>query len=452
MGEAIGLLTSKLKEKWNYGEYRESFAYICVGLLSGLVCCLYASVFSKIESVARDFYSLNTELIFLFAPFSMLLALALVAWIAPGAFGSGIPQVICSIKTKRKETSDKYLNLRVLLVKILSSLVALFGGAAVGREGPSLQVSASIGNKLGSIFERFGLKIKNEQLIIAGAASGLAAAFNTPIGGIVYAVEELAHEHIRSYKTALLMSVLVAGFTAQLLLGSYLYLGYPEIAFSTDFLAISAVASISVLSGVLGALFSKLLLVSNSWRKALPLKKQFLVAGTVGILLALNYYFLGSRAVFSGKESINFVLFEDGPLTYKECLARFIAPLLSSSTGIAGGIFSPSLSAGASLGGLISQFFDPSIRTLLGLSCMVGFLTGVTHTPITSFVLVLEMTDRHSAIFPMMLAAVFSSFGAKLLGHTSYYEAVAEQLTKAENVNAVRPQLSAELPITPFNF
>jgi H+/Cl- antiporter ClcA len=432
MKKELALLADKLKEKWNHGEYRESFAYMCVGLLSGLICCLYASVFSKLEEIARNLFSGNTDLIFLFGPVTMVMALALVAWFAPGAFGSGIPQVICCAQVKSKKVSQKYLNLKTIAIKILSSLIALFGGAAIGREGPSLQISAAIGNNFGLFFEKLGIKIKNEQLIIAGAASGLAAAFNTPIGGIVYAIEELAQDHIRSYKTALLMSVLVAGFTAQLLLGSYLYLGYPEISAKSDFFVLSAVASVSVVSGIAGSLFSKFLLLLTERRKRLSLKNQFVVAALVGVTLAFFYYFMGSRAIFSGKESINFVLFDSGPLTISECAARFFAPLLSSSTGIAGGIFSPSLSAGASIGGLIAHFFDPSLRTMLGLSCMIGFLTGVTHTPITSFVLVLEMTDRHSAIFPMMLAAVFSSLGAKLLHHNSFYEAVAEQLIHKE--------------------
>lgn len=99
-------------------------------------------------------------------------------------------------------------------------------------------------------------------------------------------------------------------------------------------------------------------------------------------------------------------------------------------TGIAGGIFAPSLSEDATLGGFLSQFFDFEFKSLLGLVGMIGFLNGVTKAPITSFVLVLEMMDRHSSVFPMMMAAIFSSLGSHLISNESFYERSAHKISE----------------------
>ncbi len=417
----------------NYGE---NLPYITVGLISGLVCCLYAMLFSFLESTAVKFYHHNEYFIFFVSPLLMASSYILVNKIAPGAFGSGIPQVMVCIDKDHRHRSGYFLSIRIIIVKLLSSILAIFGGAAIGREGPSLQISASIGEIVARHSKRFKIPVKAEQLIIAGAASGLAAAFNTPIGGIIYAIEELAQDHIRSYKTVLILAVMIAGFTAQLFLGNYLYLGYPEVLNHLTVQVILAVTIVSFFSGIAGAIFADLLLFLSSQRKKFNFSGQLSIAIFVGLALAGLFYFAGERTIFSGKESINYVLFNPDPIGYWETILRFSTPILSSLTGIAGGIFAPSLSAGATLGGLAASIINhPELKVILGLAGMIGFLNGVTRTPITSFILVQEMTNRHSAVFPMMLAAIFSSLGASLMGHKSYYEKVAEEL-KAQDTSA----------------
>ena len=192
----------------------ENLPFVCVGLVTGFVCCGYAWLFSYVEHLSMRTLLENPSYAFYFFPVFLLLAFFLVQKYSPSASGSGIPQVIVCLDKKYSHLASKYLNLRMLIVKIASSLVGIFAGAGIGREGPSLHISAGIAYKTGIFFEKYKYKVRTDQLIIAGAAGGLAAAFNTPIGGIVYAIEELAHEHIRSYKTVLLLSVLISGFTA----------------------------------------------------------------------------------------------------------------------------------------------------------------------------------------------------------------------------------------------
>lgn len=413
-----------LKEK----HYIDHIPYLTVGIVSSIVCIMYAQVFHFFEKLGTRLISENPYIFMGVGPIVFMLAYLMMQKLAPGASGSGIPQVMACIEKTHKHLGFYFLSKRTMIIKMVSSCMAIFAGAAIGREGPSLHVSGAIAHNLAKVFKRWDLPFKYDQMLIAGAASGLAAAFNTPIGGIVYAIEELSHEHVRSFKDVLLLSVVISGFTAQVILGNYLFLGYPQIAPYMNVASILSICVLSLLCGVLGSIFAVLLAKMIIWRFSRPFKQQIMIVGLISFTLIGAYILFGERAIFSGKESINYALFTKGELNFSEAVMRFVSPLLSSMTGIAGGIFAPSLSAGAAIGGFTSQFFDPSLRTIMALSGMIGFLTGVTRSPITCFVLVLEMTDRHSAVLAMMLAAVFSSLGAHFMGHKSFYEIMVETI------------------------
>ena len=425
-------LAAHFKKNWTHRHYEENLPFISVGILAAVVCSLYAILFATVEHFSVAFFTHNPLLMFFFSPLMLVVSFLLVRRFAPGSSGSGIPQVLACIDKSHRHLSSLFLRKSVITIKMLSSLAAIFAGAAIGREGPSLQISAAIANNVGQLFQKFNIKIKMDQLIVTGAAGGLAAAFNTPIGGIVYAIEELSQDHIRSFKDVLLISVVISGLTAQLITGNYLYLGVPEVLNQIGLSNFCIIALVSLVAGILGALFSKSLIYLIVWRSKKTLGMQILIVLGVGLLVAASFYFLDPRAVYSGKESINHILFSKGVVPFHEFGARFLLPLFSSMTGIAGGIFAPSLSAGASFGGFVSTFFDPSLRTILGISGMVGFLTGVTRTPITSFVLVLEMTNRHSAVFPMILASVLSTLGAYLVSDKSFYEESLELIKEQD--------------------
>lgn len=425
-------LLSHFKKNWTQRHYEENLPFISVGILTAVVCSIYALIFAGVEHFSYTFFSHNRLLMFVVSPIMMVVSFMLVKKFAPGSSGSGIPQVMACIDKPHRHLSSIFLRKSVIAIKILSSLTGVFAGAAIGREGPSLQISAAIANQVGKLFQKFNIKIKMDQLLITGAAGGLAAAFNTPVGGIVYAIEELSQDHIRSFKDVLLISVVISGLTAQLISGDYLYLGVPEVLSVIGLSNFSVIALVSLLAGILGALFSKVLMYLVIWRSGKSTQTQIGIVVVIGVLFAASFYFLDPRTIYSGKESINHVLFSKDEIPFYEFGTRFIMPIFSSMTGIAGGIFAPSLSAGASFGGFVSSFFDPSIRTILGLAGMVGFLTGVTRTPITSFVLVLEITNRHSAVFPMILASVLSTLGAYLISDKSFYEESLERIKEQD--------------------
>src|SRR6185369_2827153 len=146
---------------------------------------------------------------------------------------------------------DTLLSVRIIVVKIISTLVTVFGGGAVGREGPMIQIAGSIFRTVNQLLPAWWPKISKSNMIKAGAAAGLAAAFNTPLGGVVFAVEELTKTHISYFKTALFTAVIISGLTAQAFLGPYLYIGYPDVnnISSWMFLTVILVAVVSGLAG-----------------------------------------------------------------------------------------------------------------------------------------------------------------------------------------------------------
>lgn len=408
----------------------EGALFTVTGISSAIICSLYARLFTAAEHGSIAFFISRPALTFVAFPVLMGISFILVKKIAPGSSGSGIPQVLASIEEKREEFIRPFLRKTVVTVKIVSSFLAVIGGAAIGREGPSLQISAAVAYNTGKFFERFGVRVKVEQLLIAGAAGGLAAAFNTPIGGVVYAIEELSKEHIRTFRDVLLLSVVIAGLTAQLINGNYLFLGYPVVPTAFGVWGIFLVVTCSLLSGLAGSLCSKILVRLIDWRSSRSFRTQLLFAVALGLLFATVFVTLGSRNLYSGKETIHAVLFPQGSIPWYEAVCRTLMPVLSSMSGIAGGIFAPALSAGSAIGGSFAAVADPGFTVILGLAGMVGFLTGITHTPITSFILVLEMTDRHSVVFPLMIAGLVSSLISHTVSDRSFYEEISAKLRR----------------------
>lgn len=418
------------KHKLLERHFEDVLLFTVIGVVSAVVCSAYAWIFRLAEEQSIVFFHAFPVGSYIMGPLGLMISFALVRYLAPGATGSGIPQVLACIEIKNSSLIYTFMRKTVALVKILSNVIAVFVGAATGREGPSLQVAASVSYNLGKFSERFGMKAKTDQLLVAGAAGGLAAAFNTPIGGVVFAIEELSKEHVRNFRDVLLLSVVIAGITSQLISGSYLFLGTPVVDKNYSIVALSLVMLTAFLSGIGGGLFTKILLIVLRWRDTQSTRTQFIIVAVVGLLLAVVFHNLGSRHLYSGKESIHLVLFGGDTLPWYESFTRFFMPLATSATGVAGGIFAPALSAGAVLGGTIAELVRPELIVVLGLSGMIGFLTGITHTPITSFILVLEMTDRHAVVLPMMLAALCGSIGAHIVGKSSFYEEVVEDIRK----------------------
>lgn len=400
-------------------------------VITGFVAVMYAKIFAWGEHLLNYILNWHLWMIFIIAPIGFVLSWWLVKEFAPYAKGSGIPQVMAAVELANPKEHKKIrslLSLKIIVFKILSSVILVIGGGAVGREGPTIQVAGSVFRKVNEYLPDWWPKISKKNMIMTGAAAGLAAAFNTPLGGIVFAVEELSKTHINYFKTALFTAVIIAGLTAQTLAGSYLYLGYPK----TNDVSLTVMLPIMLVAGTAGILASQLsviMLKITEWKKR-KLKTDranvvFLVISA--LIIASIAYFINREILGSGKEIMERILYTDEK--HEEWyvpVLRMFGPALSFTSGGAGGIFAPALTAGATVGSVISGFIDlsPNETNVVVLGGMVAFLTGITRAPFTSAIIVLEMTDRHSLIFHLMLAGMVSSIASILVSRRSLYDLI----------------------------
>ncbi len=406
----------------------QAFPFWIAALLTGLAAVLYTKLFAYGEALSHTIFIGHRWLFFILTPGCFLLAWWVVKRFDNRAAGSGIPQVMAAIELanpKYNKLADGFLSLKIIVVKVLSTLLMILGGGAIGREGPTVQIAGSIFRKVNNLIPDSWPKISKRNMIMTGAAAGLAAAFNTPLGGIVFAVEELAKTHISYFKTALFTGVIIAGITAQGILGPYLYLGYPDVSKVSKEL-IFLVLLVACIAGLMGSFMSVVILRILSWKRNLKQSKfQVLYVIGCGLAIAAIACFFNAGILGSGKTEMTRILFtQDKHVGFALPFFRFIGSIASFTSGAAGGIFAPSLAAGATLGGLVSELFNfsASNANILILAGMVAFLTGVTRSPFTSAILVLEMTDRHSVVFYLMLAAMAASFFANLIDKHSLYD------------------------------
>ncbi len=267
----------------------------------------------------------------------------------------------------------------------------------------------------------------------------------------MFAVEELTKIHISYFKTALFTAVIIAGLTAQGLLGPYLYLGYPDISNLSTWIFFGVIA-VAVISGLLGSSMSKLMLMLFRWKSTFTHKYQHVLYTIVCALIIASLAFFINRSVLgSGKELMTTTLFTANKYSsWYTPLLRIGGLIISFTTGAAGGVFAPSLSAGASIGSVIAGWFhlQATDTNLLILCGMVSFLTGVTRTPFTSAILVLEMTDRHNVIFHLMLAGMVSSLVSILIDKHSLYDHLKYQCITDLNKEAAAMLTKEEEVVT----
>ncbi|PWN67314.1 chloride channel protein [Chryseobacterium oncorhynchi] len=398
-------------------------------VITGFFAVLYAQVFAWGEHLMNFIFDWHAWMIFIIAPIGFVLSWWLVKEFAPNAKGSGIPQVMAAVELANPKEHTKIrslLSLKIIIFKIISSVVLVIGGGAVGREGPTIQIAGSVFRKVNEYLPEWWPKISKKNMIMTGAAAGLAAAFNTPLGGIVFAVEELSKTHINYFKTALFTAVIIAGLTAQTLAGSYLYLGYPKTN-DVSLMVMFPIVLVAATAGILASQLSVIMLKINGWKKKkLKTDKANVIFLVIcALIIASIAYFINREVLGSGKEIMERVLFtKDKHEDWYVPILRMLGPALSFTSGGAGGIFAPALTAGASIGSVISGMIHltPNETNVVILGGMVAFLTGITRAPFTSAIIVLEMTDRHSLIFHLMLAGMVSSIASLLVSRHSLYD------------------------------
>lgn len=395
----------------------------------GLVATGFAMGSDYAHLLFKNLLAISPWMPLLVTPLTLAGVAALTQRYFRGAEGSGIPQTIAAIRMPDGAERDRVLSLRLAVGKMLLTCMGLAGGASVGREGPTVQIGAALLYNLRWLI-RFPRHLMERGLIIAGGGAGVAAAFNTPLAGIVFAIEEMARSFEERSSGILLTAVIIAGLAAVYVQGNYTYFGATDAALSgaSGWLG---VLLCGLAGGVLGGGFSRLLLAiatrglpgrAGRFMRTYPVR----FAAACGLVLALIGIASGGAVYGSGYEEAKSLLEGTGHLSAGYGIWKMLATFVSFISGIPGGLFAPSLSAGAGVGQAVASLLsqaDPGALVVVG---MAAYFAGVVQAPITAFVIVMEMTGNHDMVVPLMLATLLATAVSRMICPRPLYKALAD--------------------------
>src|SRR5215510_8263965 len=344
----------------------------------------------------------------------------------PNARGSGVPQT----KAARYAREGRIL-LRTVLSKFFCTSATLASGIPLGREGPSVQVGAGIASVLGRALGLRPEKVK--ALLPVGAAAAIAAAFNTPLAAVLFALEEV----VGDLHAPMIGSVVLASATSWLvlrvLLGNNPLFKVPQyqLVHPAEF---AVYGVLGVVGGIVSVLFTKLLLGLRERFLKMPAKTRWLQPAAGGLLVAIlgwfvpqvlgvGYGYVGDA--LNGKRAVN--------LMALLVVLKLIAVTTSYASGNAGGIFGPALFIGAMLGGCLGTLAHglfPAHTATPGAYALVGMgaaFAGIVRAPMTSVLMIFEMTQDYAVIVPLMISNLISLFISSRLQRAPIYEALAVQ-------------------------
>lgn len=362
-----------------------------------------------------------------------LLTVALLWWtrrFVPGAAGSGVPQVIRALEDDLPEAGVRRLvSLRLSLHKIGLVAGGLLAGLSIGREGPTVQIGAGVmAHAQRWLSPHSG--IAHHDLMVAGAAAGIAAAFNTPLGGVVFALEQLSRRRSMSQSALVIASIVLAGMMAVAVFGNETYFGRLKVQDLSWSLLLPGLL-VALVSGFAGGLFSRLVVVSlqglpdrfSHWRREYPYR----FAAGCGMGVAAIGIATGGTTAGAGYEATRDLLEGRSELPGVFTLLKFCATWLSAWSGVPAGMFAPSLTIGAGIGHDVATLLGVTGNAAIPLIAlgMVGFLAASTQGPITAFIIVMEMVSGHAMVLSLMASALLASGVSRLVARPMYLELAA---------------------------
>lgn len=374
-------------------------------------------------------------------------SVAVARWLvsyAPSSAGSGVQHVEAVMRHQADPAP-----FRVLPIKFLGGLMAMVPGLALGREGPTIQMAAVIGTQCGKIF-----KLTQEDrfmLYTAVAGSGLSVAFNAPMSGAAFVIEEVA----RRITVRRLLTTLMAVATAMAVYRGYF--GNVVEFHVSDFLPANtpeliAYGLLGAVMGALGVIYNKSVLLGlNTFNNVAPSMSPIIKAGLIGAVIGLVAY-IEPLWVGGGEFQVNLVLagkFGVGALVIL-VLVRWVLGPLSYSMGTPGGLFAPLLLVGASCGALFAtsanmlllspdQALNASAFALVG---MAAFFTAVVRAPVTGILLICEMSGTVSLMIPLLVASVMAALVANLMQGEPIYDSLRARMNAANRSAIKKPKTS----------
>lgn len=404
---------------------------IGIGIITGLLIVMYRYALSKAGLLVTEIYkaiSINPMLILPWA-----LALIIIGYIIglmvknePMISGSGIPQVEGVLLRKLDMTWW-----RVILGKFIGGVLSIGSGLSLGREGPSVQLGAAVGQGFSKIFKR--VKIEEKYLITSGASAGLAAAFNAPLAGVMFALEEIH----KNFSPLVLLSTLSAALSAVFVASSFFGL---KPVFNFENLPILPlkyyfyIILLGVIIGILGVAFNKILLktqslyVKQTW---LPKEMRIVVPLLISVILGI----LLPQVLGGGHDLITSLVTGNLPLTILVILVvvKFLFTMASYGSGAPGGIFLPLLAIGALIGNVYGialvnfVHFDSMYINNFIILAMAGYFTAVVRAPITGTILITEMTGSFSHFLSLAIVSVVAYIVADILASKPIYESLLDK-------------------------
>ena len=382
----------------------------------------------------------------------------LVYFFAREAKGHGVPEVMEAVALRGGRIRP-----RVALVKALASGVCIGSGGSVGREGPIVQVGSAIGSSLGQALNFSDERIRS--LVACGAAGGIAATFNAPIAGAIFAIEVILGRFHSLYFGAVVISAVVADVIAQAFTSEVRAFDIPEYALRSPW-ELLLYALLGVVAAVLSVGFSRgLYAMEDLWdRLRGPEWIRPAIGGALlGAIGILTFQVDGFPRIFGvGYDTISDALLGNLALqvTVALLLLKMLATWVTLGSGGSGGVFAPSLFMGAMVGasfGTLANTYFPTIAAPPGAYALVGmaaFFSGAAHAPVTAILILFEMTGDYEIILPLMLATVVSTLLSTLLSGDSIYTLKLSRrgvhLEKGRDVDVLQTVSVAEVMTTDF--
>lgn len=420
---------------------REHQKVYILTLLIGAICGLAAVAFHLLLDFCQDHIIYAAAAIQHWGRVPLLLLIPLVGgliagaglyFLAPEARGSGIPQVKTAFYLDRGR-----IPARVIPGKMFLAAFNIGTGASLGREGPTVQLCAALASLLGRVFAISRRRLQS--LIPVGAAAGLAAAFNTPIAAVTFTLEEILGDTAGKPLGSIVIAAVIASVIERAILGEHALFSVPAYKLNNA-VELIFYSLLGLLAGLAAVAFNESLLRLRSLFRKQHACPQWAVPGLGGFILGvlgiIALYLTDSSSIFGvGYRQLSLELQGALPLKILLILGLFklAATVISYSSGSSGGIFGPSLYIGGMIGGtmgLLANFILGDPATQPGAFALVGMgavFAGIVRAPVTSIIMIFEMTNNYSIILPLMIANITSYALATRLSPTPIYDALLLQ-------------------------
>lgn len=404
-----------------------------VGLLAGLLAIAFRAVLAAGDSLrnallvqAHHNASFGWILPLGFSAISASLSVFLVRQYAPEASGSGIPHLE-AVLHRYRELHWK----RLLPIKFFGGALAIGSGMALGREGPTVQMGGAVGD---AVSRHLNAGARDRlTLIAAGAGAGLAAAFNAPLAGVMFVLEEVQKDFRQAVFGSVFIAAVVADIVARFAAGQLPVFHVPSYPVPS-LTALPVFAVVGVAAGLLGVVFNRSLLSSLALFARIPSRFMLPIAALVGAAVGLIAW-MSPSAVGGGHSLAERFLEGHATLSLIPLwfLVRFGLSMVSYGTGAPGGIFAPLLVLGALLGlgvGEAAHSLFPHLVPIPALFAVVGmaaYFTAIVRAPLTGIVLIIEMTGNYAQMLPLLVACFCAYLVAEALGELPLYERLLER-------------------------